>query len=266
MNYPSIVVELSNDIKEIEIIPIGDVHFGSPEFNSKLFDETIDKVKTQENLYCILLGDLIECVTKDSVGDLFTQEGTPQTQANAIIEKLKPIKHKILGMTSGNHENRVFKSTGFDISYYIADRLEILDRYNKSSFILFIKFGIYRGNIKKKHSFSVVISHGVASSNKKAGKLNALLKMSEVVSGADVYIMGHVHDFICTYEENFIVDPQNKLVKCKVSCLLTQGAFLDFGGYGYEKGYKPLAQKYGIVTLGYIVKHRNDERYVKVRS
>lgn len=266
MNYPSIVVELSSEIKEIEILPLGDVHFGSPEFNNVLFDETIEKIKNQDNLYCILLGDLIECVTKDSVGDLFTQQGTPQTQAASIVEKLKPIKHKILGMTSGNHENRVFKSTGFDISYYIADKLELLDKYNKGSFVLFVKFGIRRGNTNKKHSFSIVISHGVASSTKKAGKLNSLLKMSEVVSGADIYVMGHVHDFICTYEENFIIDPQNKIIKPKISCLITQGAFLDFGGYGYEKGYKPLAQKYGIISLGYVSKHKADERYVKVRS
>lgn len=266
MNYPSVVVELSSDIKEIDIIGLGDIHYGSPEHNGKLLNEIIEKIRTEEKLYCVLLGDLIECVTKDSVGDLFTQVGSPHEQADYIIEKLKPIKDKILLMTSGNHENRIFKTTGFDISRYIADKLGISERYNKNSCVLFVKFGTYKGNKNKKHSFSLVISHGTSSSTKKGGKLNSLLQMKEVVAGADVYIMGHVHDFICTYEELFIIDYQNKKIKTKTSCLFSQGAFLDFGGYGYEKGYKPVAQRYGILTLGYKCKHKNDECYVKIRG
>lgn len=267
MEYPSIIVDLSQELKEIEIIPIGDVHYGSPEHNGKLFNEVIEKVKTEKNMFCILLGDLIECVTKDSVGDLYTQIGSPHDQANYIVEKLKPIKDKILAMTNGNHENRVFKTTGFDISLYIAEKLGIADRYNKGSCVLFVRFGKQRGKANAPHIFSIVVSHGTASSTKKAGKLNALLKLQETVVGADIYIIGHVHDYICTYEETYMVNNKYKEIKAKTSCLLSQGAFLDFGGYGYEKGYKPLAKRHAIITLGYKMKLKKpDEKYVFVKG
>ena len=266
MKFPTITVDLSEEIKEIEIIGIGDGHYGSPEHNYKLFDEIIKKIATQDNLYCILLGDLIECVTKDSVGDLYTQIGTPHEQADYIAEKLKPISHKILAMTGGNHENRIFKTCGFDINYYIAEKLGIENRYVKNSFVLFVRFGRMKGAKGKPHVWSIYVTHGVGGSTKKPSKLKKLIELKDMVGGCDIYIMGHVHDYICTYEDNFFVDSRLKRVISKTSGFLSQGAFLDFGGYGYEKGYKPLAKKYGIITMGYTIKHEGDERYMYIRG
>lgn len=266
MEYPTLQVDLSNELKEIEIIGLGDVHYGSPEHNAKLFDEIIEKIKTQDNLYCILLGDLIECVTKDSVGDLYTQKGTPQTQANYIIEKLKPIKDKILAMTGGNHENRVARTSGFDINYYIAWGLGIEERYIKDSFVLFVKFGKVRGRQRSKQVFSIFVCHGFGGSTKKPSKLKKLVELKDLVTGCDAYLMGHIHDYICTYEETFIVNVQACKTTSKTSCFVSQGAFLDFGGYGYEKGYKPLAKRYGIITMGYECKHSHDEKYIYVKG
>ena len=266
MEYPTLTIELSSDLKEIEVIGLGDVHYGSKEHNAKLFDEIIEKIKTQENLYCILLGDLIECVTKDSVGDLYSQIGTPQTQANYMIEKLKPIKHKILAMTGGNHENRVARTSGFDINYYIAWGLGIEKKYIKDSFVLFVKFGQSRGRVNSKQVFSIFVCHGFGGSIKKSSKLKKLVELKDMVAGCDAYIMGHIHDYICTYEETFMVDIHNCKARSKTSCFVSQGAFLDFGGYGYEKGYKPLAKRYGIITMGWEHKKAKDEKYIFVKG
>ena len=266
MEYPALTVDLSEEFKEIEILGIGDVHYGSPEHNAKLFEEVIEKIKNQSNLYCILLGDLIECVTKDSVGDLFSQVGTPHQQADYIAEKLKPIRHKILAMTGGNHENRVFKTSGFDINYYIAEKLGLTERYIKNSFVLFIRFGKNKSTKGKPHVWSIFVSHGTSSTTKKPGKLRKLMELQEMVNGCDVYMMGHVHDYICTYTENFYIDTIFKRVLGKTSCLISQGAFLDFGGYGYEKNYKPLAKKYGVITMGYRNTKNSDEKYLFVKG
>ncbi len=266
MEFPTLTIDLSEDFKEIEIIGLGDIHYGSPEHNEKLFNEMIEKIKTQENLYCILLGDLIECITKDSVGDIYTQKGTPHTQADYMINKLKPIKHKILAMTGGNHENRVFKTSGFDINFYIAKGLEIENRYIKNSFVLFLRFGKIRCTKNTPQVFSLFITHGTSGSTKKPSKLKKLIDLKEIVSGCDVYIMGHVHDYICTYDENFLIDSRLKKVVEKTSAFISQGAFLDFGGYGYEKGYKPLAQRFGIITLGYKVHFKYDEKYISIKG
>lgn len=266
MEYPTITVDLSSNLREIEVIGLGDVHYGSKEHNAKLFDEMIEKIKKQDNLYCILLGDLIECVTKDSVGDLYSQIGTPQTQAHYMIEKLKPIKDKILAMTGGNHENRVARTSGFDINYYIAWGLGIEERYIKDSFVLFVRFGKNRGRKLFKHVFSFFVCHGFGGGTAKSSKIKKLVDLKQMVTGCDAYLMGHIHDYICTYEETFIVNPNKKSVSSKTSCFMSQGAFLDFGGYGYEKGYKPLAKRYGTITLGYECKHDKDEKYIYVKG
>lgn len=266
MTFPTLTIDLGENLKEIEILGLGDVHYGSPEHNEKLFNEIIKKIETQENLYCVLLGDLIECITRDSVGDIYSQVGTPQQQARNIIEKLKPIKHKILAMTGGNHENRIYKTSGFDINYLIAKGLNIEDRYIRNSFVLFLRFGKIKSTKNKPHVFSLFVTHGVSGSTKKPSKLKALIDLKEMVYGCDVYIMGHVHDYICTYEENFSIDTRLKKVEQNTSCFISQGAFLDFGGYGYEKGYKPLAQRFGIIVLGYKQHDTYDEKYVLVKG
>lgn len=266
MEFPTITIDLSEELKEIEIIGLGDVHYGSAEHNEKLFDEVIEKIKMQDNLYCILLGDLIECVTKDSVGDLFSQIGTSHSQADYIVKKLLPIKHKILAMTGGNHENRIFKASGFDINLYIAKLLGIEDRYIKNSFVLFVRFGKIHSIKNKPHVFSIFVSHGVGGSTKKPSKLKNLLDLQGIVSGCDVYIMGHVHDYICTYEDNFQIDIRTKKVINKTSCFISQGSFLDFGGYGYEKNYKPLSKRQGIIVLGYVLRHNFDECYMYMKG
>jgi hypothetical protein len=108
-----------------EVIFIGDVHLGSPQFDRKRFEGMIDFC-VKNNVYVMLIGDLIEIGTKTSIGaGVYEQEFSGQTQYEQMVGYLKPLADKklILGLHTGNHEQRIYQSTGVDISKMMAREL-----------------------------------------------------------------------------------------------------------------------------------------------
>jgi len=87
-----------------EVIFIGDVHYGSPQFDKKKFLAMLEYC-IQNNLYVFLMGDLIEMATRHSVGaGVYEQESNGDSQHEQMVEWLKPLAKKklILGTHSGN--------------------------------------------------------------------------------------------------------------------------------------------------------------------
>lgn len=64
---------------DITIIPISDVHWGSPECMEQEFISFINTVKETPNVYLVLGGDLIENGTRSSVGDSVFRQTMPST-------------------------------------------------------------------------------------------------------------------------------------------------------------------------------------------
>ena len=112
--------QLKTTHKSLVVVPISDAHYGNPFFSKRHFIDTLYYVRHTPNVYAICNGDLCESSIRTSKGDIFKQVGTPQDQRDWVIKQLKPIRHKILGMTTGNHEDRIYRETGVDISKDIA--------------------------------------------------------------------------------------------------------------------------------------------------
>ena len=51
-------------LTSIKIIPLGDVHRGSQQFDETLFLKTINKIQKDKSCYTILMGDLIDNALK----------------------------------------------------------------------------------------------------------------------------------------------------------------------------------------------------------
>lgn len=129
------------DTKEIRIVPLADVHIGEKQFNQKLFKETIDYIKDNDNVFTILNGDLMNTAIKNSVSDVYDEEIKPMQQIERLVELLTPIKDKILVATSGNHERRITRETTIDITYIAMCQLGIGDRYTNGAYYLYLYFG-----------------------------------------------------------------------------------------------------------------------------
>ena len=117
---------------DIKIIPIADVHLGSPECKEQEFIKFIDKIAQEENTYLILAGDLIDNGTRSSVTDPFKATMPPSQQKREMANILEKVKGKILCFVPGNHERRSRKDADDDPVYDIAAKLDLEHLYREN--------------------------------------------------------------------------------------------------------------------------------------
>jgi len=107
----SIKCDLPKTIDTLYIEIFSDLHIGSKKCNYKSIQERIEKVRSDENRYCIILGDLLNNSTKTSVGDVYEEELTPMNQIKKAITLFEPIKDKILLVRLETTKDAVIRQT-----------------------------------------------------------------------------------------------------------------------------------------------------------
>lgn len=251
-----ITVVLPQEVETIKIFIITDAHCGSPQFNEKLFVNTINKIKNNDNYYVILLGDLIDNTIKQSKGNSYLSTESPQDSMKRMVKYLEPIKDRILVCHPGNHEERSEKEVGVDLSYWLCKALGIIDeekgidRYSAEPFCLFIKMGASRKRKNTHHTFTIFGAHGASTGTSHGSAVNKLVSMSNLIPNADIYIMGHTHKPIITWDKKFLMNKASCQHVEHESLLINGSSFLDFeGGYGEKKLYKPTSQKMPLIVL-----------------
>lgn len=249
-------VTLPHDIEDLEIIPIGDAHIGDEHCDEKMVKNMVKYVLEKPNRYVILNGDLMDMALTTSVSDSYGAKLNPSEQVEYVATILEPIKDRILAMGSGNHEFRTYKSTGIDVSRYLAHLIGgkkfVENQYSDNSFVLFLKVGesdSSRPSKLKQQVYSIFVQHGRGGGRKMGGKANRLKDSDEIIADADLYIMGHVHTPMAFPASTFISDTQNMTIVRKNKFFLLNNAYLDFGGYGLTHGYSPASKEISFATL-----------------
>lgn len=245
----AVKVELSKNIDNIEIHAFADWHIGDRFCDNDLINQQIDYVKNNENAYIILNGDLMNNATKTSVSDSYAEKLNPMEQINRLVEILKPVKNKILAITSGNHENRTYNKEGIDIMSIVAEKLGCINRYGKTAVMLFLKFGqLSSHNHNKRVSYAIYITHGQGGGRKEGSKAIRLADMASIAD-FDIAIHSHTHLPMIMKERFFRTDMQN----CKISqvdkLFVNTASALLYGGYGEAYEYKPSSNAYPIIYL-----------------
>ena len=231
-------VKLNENIKELHIIPISDVHIGDKQANLKMFKEVLERIKNEECTYTILNGDLCNTALKNSQSDVYEDSMSPMEQLNMLITLLEPIKDKILVMSSGNHEDRIIKETNIDIIRLTAKQLGIEDKYSNGWWYLYLRFGQKERGIKRPMCYQITGYHGSGGGRKAGGKANRLQEMSQVVV-ADLYIMGHTHLPMSMKQQIWVPDYGNNTLNKKEMYYLMSNSFLEPEGYGEKLGLVP---------------------------
>jgi hypothetical protein len=138
---------------------------------------------------------------------------------------------KIIGMCGGNHEERIFKVTGNDISLDIAMFLNIEDIYDPQGLCGAITIG------KIKYSF--YMKHGKGGGKKRAYKMRKMEEMGQVVKNCDLYIMAHIHDILTFQIEPIFFDAAiKKKVRIKQT-FVSSSSYMDYGGYAEDFDFEP---------------------------
>ena len=127
---------------DITIVPISDVHLGSPNCMEQEFIKFIDQVRNTPNMYLILGGDLIDNGTKSSVTNPFRATMPPSQQKKEMAKILEPVRDRILCIVPGNHERRSGKDADDDPCYDIAAKLDLETLYRENIAFVKIELGV----------------------------------------------------------------------------------------------------------------------------
>jgi hypothetical protein len=249
--------QLDNAFKEIELYPISDVHYGNPLFSQNHFDRQLKYILETPNAFCILNGDLCESSLRTSKGEIYKQVGTPQDQRDWIVERLYPLRHKILGQDTGNHEVRIWNEIGIDISADIARALGI--PYRPEGLIIKISFGDYnKGTKGRPYTYWICFTHGYGGARTKGAKAVKVERLATWLH-ADCYIMSHDHVVNVAPDVYLLPDPRTHIdpetgfrvgrVMAHRKMLVKSNAYLKWGGYSEMGGFPPVDLDCPKITL-----------------
>ena len=239
---------LSPEFKELLLPPTSDAHYGNPLFSKHHFLRHVQFIADTENAVTILNGDLCESSIRTSKGEIYKQVGSPQDQRDWMIEMLSPVKHKILGMTTGNHEMRIYNEVGMDISKDIAKALGV--PYRSEGLLLKLSFGSGNDSHEDRpYVYWLYVTHGYGGARTKAAKAVKVERVATWID-ADCYVMSHDHVVNVAPDVYLKPDPRTHLdeatgfqvgkVTANRKMLVKSNAFLKWGGYAEMGGFPPV--------------------------
>ena len=203
MRYKRVYIKASG--RKVKVFFLGDVHEGAANSRTDLLLKAVDIIKNTQDAYWIGLGDMIDGINyhdkrfnvrevddKYKVSDL---DNLPKVQADYIIEILKPIKDKCLGMLTGNHEDTIKQYAGFDIMSYICLTLGVSYLGKKA----YVSLGAVTDDNRGRPYFMVdmCVGHGSGGSGGKTagGAINRCFDFMQWET-ADINVIGHLHSMI----------------------------------------------------------------------
>jgi len=217
--------------KEI-IVPLGDLHLGS-----KFFDEDLLKYNLEwcykHKAKLILMGDMVETATKDSVGaGVYEQSEILDKQIEHFLYLFKPLaKEKlILGIHPGNHEFRVYKHSGLNIIKSMARELKIK----------YFDWGKLHYLVVGNQGYTLYSTHGASGARLPHTKIKGALDLANLVE-AEIYCMGHLHQLSHHVRNFYNVDKRSKkVIESQKHFLLTGSYLTHWGSYAHMKSYEPM--------------------------
>lgn len=233
----------------IEVHPMADLHIGDPNSDFKLIQARIEYIKNTPNAYCILNGDLMDTAVSASVGDTYGAVIQPMEQLKMCVKIFEPIKDKILAVLPGNHEHRVYKADGLDMTEVMCSQLGIPEKYSPTTALVFVRFGKdNRKNHGRPFLYTIYATHGAGGGRKEGGKVNRLADLASIVD-ADIYIHAHTHLPLVFKNSFYRVSGSNSSVSLVDKLFVNTAAALNYGGYGDTQGYKPASKDSPVIYL-----------------
>ena len=243
---------ISHDLgnfEEIVILPLADWHIGDPASDGKRITEWLDYLKRTPNAFAILNGDLMNCAIRNSISDVYT-DLSPMEQLKQCVKLFEPIKEKLLAVNPGNHELRIYRNDGLDLTQIMCDQLCIGDRYSPASTLLFVRFGKWKtaGRHGEPVRYSIYCVHGSGAGRTEGAKVNRLMQLASIVD-ADVYIHSHLHTPAIVKTSFFRTSPRNGTVEQIDKLYVNTGAALQYQGYGELASFKPASTDTPLIRL-----------------
>ena len=216
-----------------EIVIVGDRHFGNKFYDPELWklyyegSSGHEGFKTNKNQYVLCIGDLMETAMKDSLG-VQDQSEWIEDQYLDTKEWLTVIKEdgRLIGLIEGNHEARATRNW-LRTTRLLSKELGV--PYTQG--VMVVNITLWKGDVKRK--YKICAAHGYGFGRTIGGKVNAIMRLAQIVGDADVYVIGHLHDKISVVRPIFVGGKLTERLFCMT------GAYLSYGGYVEDKLYSP---------------------------
>ena len=247
----TIKIDLPSELRSMELHVLSDLHIGDSMSDTLLINKTLERILSTPNAFCVLGGDLMDTAIASSVGDTYGANLQPMEQLKLCVKLFQPLADagKILAILPGNHENRVYRSDGLDMTGIMAAQLGLSDRYSATTALLFVRLGrLDSTNHHRRVAYSIYITHGSGGGRKEGGKINRLVDYSQIVD-ADVYVCGHTHMPAVLRTGYYRVNMGNSSVQMVEKVFVNTAASLDYGGYGDSAGFKPASKNNPVICL-----------------
>jgi predicted phosphodiesterase len=227
------------NLSKLLLIPVGDVHLGSPTCNVDKFEKTIAFIQ-KTDCVVILMGDLMEAASKYSIGAGWVEQVVnPQAQLDILCEVLTPIRDKILINLEGNHEERIWVHSGIRVSKVLSKMLKV-------------PFGGYSAFLKLKvrdNNYIVHAQHGSSNAWYPHTKLTAAMRTAQHTD-ADLYLYGHTHELLSIKVPRRAMDKRNRTIATSEKYFVLTGSFLEYeGSYAQKKNMYPIQTGIANITL-----------------
>lgn len=270
----------------VNIEPLSDIHVGTIFHDKVKFRECVERIKNDPNRYTILMGDNFDATLPDhkffDSKTIDPELPELEDQFQYLINLLLPIRHKILGVLTGNHDERLRQKHFNDFVSRLVRELNMeypeardVPDLNKgglrivsedgqdlpykirylgySSFLRLIfmrQFGTE--NEHNDSAFDMFLHHGFYSGRRLGGNLNNLEDMARDFS-ADVYLTGHTHQIVMDKKVKMCMDKNGNLgevTKVFAVCgSFYKGYCPDVISYAEVKGMSP--QRCGTITVSF---------------
>jgi len=223
--------------EQIEIIPLGDAHFGSPNCNFKSLVNLIEYIKNTPNCYVIGMGDYWDCVIpKDPRFDASQEFNLIDDAYGKIKDLFLKVKERFLCLLIGNHEYSLVQDGYGNLVKRLASELHA----PYAGFSCFLKL-----ETQKSKKIIFYCHHGWFSGRQRGSKINNLENLMRDYE-ADVYLAGHSHDLFATRRVKISWNGDKKVIFANTGSFL-ETATWGTTGYGERAGYPP--QKLGVCKI-----------------
>lgn len=244
--------ELPKEIDSLDIYVLSDLHIGESGVDDNRVFDLLYTVEKNPNARLIVNGDIVNNGIKTSVSDIYHEEMTPSEQIREVARLLTPVKDKILVIHDGNHEKRTSRLVGINLMEMVAVELfgreKAEELYSYNPYLLFVAFGRNYGRDCRKTVYSIYGKHGTGGGRTTGAKMNNLERMLDVIN-ADIFIHSHTHVPATFKLGSHSVDYKNRKATFKEHLFVNSNAFLLYGGYGEELGFRPTSTQFPKITL-----------------
>lgn len=238
------------DHKEAHILTLADWHNGDKRSDGKRIMQYLDYLRNTPNAFAILNGDLMNTAIRSSLSDIYSEQLSPMEQIQHCVKLFDGLQHKIIAIQPGNHELRVWRNDGLDMTLVMATQLGIADRYSPESSLIFVSLGKWSvsGRHNERVTYSIYAVHGDGGGRTEGAKVNRLMQLAAIID-ADIYIHSHTHLPAIVKEQFYRTSTTTRSARLVDKLFINTGATLEYGGYAELKSYKPASTETPIIHL-----------------